>query len=399
MITPTRERGPGDTTQSSNSRFHDFGFRWRLFSRILLGSEKIARCPSRGESAVTLADVDVVPPPFFCPIPAAVHAAVGQVDEMAVRWLERIGLHRSEREWARLLGTNSAEFYARFAPDATPAGLLTAVMWVYWGFAFDDAWCDSGPISADPPAFLALAGQVQRALETAEPPADPYAAALHEIAGRMRAQVTPTVFRRFAEAHRYWLSGVAWQIGNCAAKRVPAMNEYLTMRIGSAGGPPTIALLEVANGIEVPPREMDSPAVRALTDMTHLIAALDNDLHSYGKELAESPTCQNIVSVLRHHDGLGVTAALDAAVAIRDRAMLRFLELRDRVRTGASAPLRTFLDCLGHGIRGNLDWAAGVPRYLTGGPLRVEITDEPCATDPGPLPYPTVSWWWDRLIG
>jgi hypothetical protein len=348
---------------------------------------------------VTLADVDVVPPPFFCPFPAAVHPAVVEVERVAVDWLDKVALHRTERERARLVGTHSAEFYARFAPHGIPENILTAALWVYWGFAFDDARCDHGPYSADPSAFLALAGQVQRALECAAPPAEPYAAALHTIATRMRSQVSATVVRRFAEAHRTWLYCVAWQIGNRAAGRMPTLGEYLTMRLGSAGGPPTIALLEVANGIEVPGREMDSPAVRALTDMTHLIAALDNDLHSYRTELAERHTDQNIVSVLRHHDGLGVAAAFDAAVSIRDRVMVRFLALLERVRAGASEELRTYLDGLGHGIRGNIDWAATVPRYLSGGPLRITFCEEPRDASPEPLPFPAVSWWWDRLAG
>jgi hypothetical protein len=348
---------------------------------------------------VTVVDVDVVPPPFFCPVPPAVHPEVEAVEAAAVEWLDEVRLHRTDKEWSRLIGTRSAEFYARFAPDGIPANVLTAVLWVYWGFAFDDARCDSGPYSANPSAFLALAGQVQRAVETTVPSAEPYAAALHDIAARMRSQVSATVFRRFVDAHRHWLYSVAWQIGNCAAERMPTVEEYLVMRIGSAGGPPTIELLEIANGIEVPSREMDSSAVRALTEMTHLIAALDNDLHSLRREIAESHTAQNVINVLCHHDGLGLAAALDAAVSIRDRTMLRFLELRDQVRTTASDELRIYLDGLCHGIRGNIDWAAGVPRYSGGGPLRVEISDEPSDTNPDPLPYPAVSWWWDQLAG
>jgi hypothetical protein len=344
-------------------------------------------------------DVDVVCPPFFCPVPAAVHPAAGEIEAAAVEWLDEVRLYRTDRERARLLATNSAEFYARFAPHGIPDHIRTAAVWVYWGFAFDDARCDSGPYSANPPAFLALAGQVQRALELTARPAEPYAAALHDIASRMRAQVTATVFRRFVDAHRHWLYCVAWQIGNRAADRMPTVPEYLTMRIGSAGGPPTIALLEIANGIEVPAREMDSPAVRALTEMTHLIASLDNDLHSFRKELAENETAQNIISVLCWHDGLGTAAAVDAATSLRDRVMVRFLALRDQVRTGASDELRTYLDGLGHGIRGNIDWADSVPRYFEGGPLRIEIRDEPYDTNPDPLPYPAVSWWWDRLAG
>jgi hypothetical protein len=349
---------------------------------------------------VTTLDVQVVPPPFFCPVPAALHPAVEQIEAAATQWLDKVCLHRDLPERAQLIGTNSAEFYARFAPHGDSSGVLTAASWVYWGFAFDDSRCDSGPYSADPPAFLALAGHVQRAIESAEPPAEAYGAALHDIVRTMRTQVSETVVRRFTEAHRHWLYCVAWQIGNRAAGRMPAVPEYLTMRLGSAGGPPTIALLEVANGIEVPSAEMDSPAVRALTEMTQLVASLDNDLHSYRRETVKNQTDQNIVNVLRHHDGLDLEAAVTAAVGLRDRVMLRLLELRDEVRDGASEELRIYLDGLGHSIRGNIDWAARVPRYADAdGPLHVTTCDEPHESTRDPLPFPVVSWWWDRLAG
>ncbi|WP_168211425.1 terpene synthase family protein [Actinosynnema sp. ALI-1.44] len=92
------------------------------------------------------------------------------------------------------------------------------------------------------------------------PPAEPFTKALHDIMTRMRACATPTQVQRFIDAHRHWLYCVAWQIGNRARDRMPAVDEYLAMRLGSAGGPPTIALLEIAHGKEVPATERDSPA-------------------------------------------------------------------------------------------------------------------------------------------
>jgi hypothetical protein len=359
---------------------------------------KQSRCEDV-ENTVSVLDVDLVPPPFYCPIPAAIHPAVGEIEAVAVEWLDRAGLHETDRERSRLLGTNSAEFYARFAPDGIPANILTAALWVYWGFIFDDAKCDAGPYRANTSAFLTLAGQAQRAIETSVRPDEPYAAALHDIGVRMRTQVTPTVFRRFVDAHRHWLYCVAWQIGNEAAGWMPTLAEYLTMRIGSAGGPPTIELLEIANGIEVPSREFDSPAVRALTEMTQLTASLDNDLHSFRKEIVESQTAQNIISVLCHHERLSVADALDTAVSIRDRVMVRMLALRDQVRPTASEELQTYLDGLGHAVRGNNDWAGSVPRYFSGGQLRIDFCDQPHPRNREPLPFPSVSWWWDRLAG
>ncbi|MCT2581906.1 terpene synthase family protein [Actinophytocola gossypii] len=343
---------------------------------------------------------DVVPPPFFCPFPEAVHPDAEELERRAIEWIDDVRVHRTARERARLIGSNSAEFYARFAPTGPTEHVLTAVLWVYWGFAFDDAWCDDGPCSDDPSRFLPMAGQVQRTVESGAAPAEPYAAALHTIVTRMRDQVSGTVTRRFTDAHRHWLQNVAWQVGNRAAGRMPTLPEYLTMRLGSSGGPPTTALLEIANAIEVPPPEMDSPAVRAVTEMTQLVAALDNDLQSFHKEMTETHTDQNIITVLCHHDRLDPAAALDAAVSIRDRVLLRLLDLRERARTGASEELRTYLDGLGHAIRGNIDWAATVPRYLAGAPgtPATSVRDQPNDPNPAPLPFPAFSWWWDRSL-
>lgn len=123
-------------------------------------------------------------PPFYCPIEPAVHP-------------DAAGAQR--RRARRLLGSRSADFYARFAPQADPDRLWLAVCWVYWGVAFDDARCDEGRLAADPAGFAAMAGSVQRALETAGPYADdgPYAAAVHDLGERFRATATPTQVRRF----------------------------------------------------------------------------------------------------------------------------------------------------------------------------------------------------------
>ncbi|CAM5726296.1 Spiroviolene synthase [Streptomyces alboniger] len=50
---------------------------------------------------------------------------------------------------------------------------------------------------------------------------DRFAGALQDIMRRFRASAPPTQVSRFAHAHRAWLSGVAWQIGNQAAGRMP----------------------------------------------------------------------------------------------------------------------------------------------------------------------------------
>ncbi|MEV6715366.1 hypothetical protein AB0M48_25395 [Lentzea sp. NPDC051208] len=346
---------------------------------------------------------------FYCPQDTAIHPRAAEAERDAIAWMDHIGLWADDKQRRRLIGTNSAEFFSRFAPRAGDDGLQVAVRWVYWGFIFDDLRCDAGEFSTRPHEFLRMAGETQRALESPWHAVvdDPLALALQDIGRSMRECATPVQAQRFVHAHRSWLYAVAWQTANRAQGRMPGLDEYTIMRSNSAGGEPTLALLEIANGAEIPGAEMDSPPIRALTEMTILIASWDNDLHSHVKESREREAEQNIVNVLMHQYGVGESTAVDRARALRDRVMARFLQLRDTVLTRPCSPaLREYLACLGHAIRGNIDWALNVPRYTAadGSPPTVPApraeatwTSDPCDVTAEPLPIPAITWWWDEL--
>ncbi|MFI8895584.1 terpene synthase family protein [Streptomyces paradoxus] len=336
---------------------------------------------------------------------SAIHPRVRHIEKRAVEWISRSGMCASEQELAWVVATHSADFAARLAPLAEDDDrLLATSLWVYWGFGFDDARCDRGPLSTRPAQFNALACQVQRACETDTPSgSDRYIGALRDIVRMFRSLGTPAQVGRFAHAHRAWLSGVAWQVGNQALGRMPGLDDFLTMRLLAAGGEPTFAMLEIATGAEVPDRDLYRPAVRALTEMAILVAALDNDRHSLPKEQARDQADQNIYTVLMHERDLTLDQAVEVAHGLRDRVLLRFLELHDRVRPAAGSALATYLQGLRYGIRGNNEWGLRVPRYLSLGhwPDVMEETvltwaDEPSDTRPGPLEgAPGVAWWWD----
>jgi hypothetical protein len=350
----------------------------------------------------SLSEVEL--PPLFCPLESAVHPHVREVEKRAEEWVGSIGMCASEREKAWVVATHSADFYARFAPVADDERLLAAALWVYWGFAFDDARCDSGPLSSRPAQFNALAGQVQRACEAdSAAPDDRYARALQDILRRFRSFAAPTQVARFQHAHRTWLAGVAWQIGNRAMGRMPGLDEFLTMRLQAAGGHPTYAMLELATGAEVPDRELYRPAVQALSEMAIMVASLDNDRHSLHKELARGHTDQNIYTVLMAERGIALQQAVAEAAGLRDRILLRFLHLHDRVRPTASHELSVYLQGLRYGVRGNNEWGMRVPRYLSQGhwpdsmeDLALTYAEEPADTRPGPVEGPSgIAWWWD----
>ncbi|MFC6067756.1 terpene synthase family protein [Streptomyces ochraceiscleroticus] len=357
--------------------------------------------------AMTVNEIDL--PPIFCPLESARHPRAHIVDERAKEWIRTSPMCATAEERTWVTASCSTDFFARFAPDAaTDDRLLWTSLWVYWGFAFDDHRCDNGPFSTRPADFSALAGRVQRALEapSARDESDGFIPALQEIAAQFRSFGTPLQVRRFAAAHRAWLSGVTWQIGNAAAGRMPGLDEYVAMRLLSAGGEPPFAMLELATGLEVPAQDMERPAVRALTEMAIMVAALDNDRHSLRKELARDQTDQNVYSVLMHETGAPLPEAAATATRLRDRVLLRFMAVHDRVRPGAGLELSTYLQGLRYGIRGNAEWGLRVPRYLSLGRVPdpmdeapLEWAESPADDDrSAPRGLPTVAWWWDDAL-
>ncbi|WP_207957861.1 terpene synthase family protein [Streptomyces sp. YIM 98790] len=343
-------------------------------------------------------------PPIWCPLAGARHPRVEEIERRAVAWIDEQQVYQDESERRMVLASSSADFYARFAPYADEDGVLMAAMWVYWAFLFDDTRCDHGPLSADPGRFAQLAGRVQRALEapTADSRGERFIPPLQDLARRMRASRSPVQVARFAHAHRAWLSGVVWQIGNRARGHMPDLDEYLAMRRLTAGGEPTYGLMEIATGTEAPDREFHRPAVRALSEMAMTVAALDNDRHSLRAELLAGHTDQNIYTVLMRHRDLAPADAVQAAVRVRDRIMARFLRLLPSALAGAGTDLRTYLEGLCHGLRGNAEWGLRTPRYSTAPPGAeeepLEWATSPADDDPAPLPAPSMAWWWDRAL-
>ncbi|WP_129839173.1 hypothetical protein [Streptomyces sp. RFCAC02] len=157
-------------------------------------------------------DTEIELPPIYCPLEPAVHPRVHAVERRADDWIRASGMCADDTECRWVIATHSVNFYGRFAPFADDDRLLATALWVYWGFAFDDARCDNGPLSDRPDRFAALAGRVQRAVEgpTAAAGGERLIPPLQRIVAGFRAIGTPLQARRFGAAHRAWLSGVTW---------------------------------------------------------------------------------------------------------------------------------------------------------------------------------------------
>jgi hypothetical protein len=164
----------------------------------------------------------------------------------------------------------------RVAADRIRLGLL--------GIRFDDH-SDGGLFATDVAAFTTNAHRLVRLLEIRAPrllDSDPLTSAITDISARFAACISPAQHRRWVQAHRAWLFGVAAQVSATDLD----LNQYLTIRLNNAAGEVVTVTCELVGGYSIPVDEYHSPAVQALTEMSRLLAALDNDFHSYAKTVA-----------------------------------------------------------------------------------------------------------------
>ncbi|MFI1972400.1 terpene synthase family protein [Streptomyces cinnamoneus] len=349
-------------------------------------------------------------PPFYCPIEPAIHPRAAELERRAVSWLDSTGLFRDEKDRAWSIATHSTDFSCRMIPYGRDEPLLLFIQWNHWAFALDDICHDTGSADIRTAGIVDLNARISRCLEapgSAMLGSTPFDATLEDLAARTRAMTTPTQLRRVTEGMRDWLFGAAWQVSNIERRVMPTLSDYVALRPSVNGTRFSLSWSEIAGGIEVPDGELYSAPVQALTEAAGFIVSCDNDLFSYAKEDSQETTDQNIVNVLIHHDGSSPAQALGDAVAIRDRVMTLFLELRDQIARDAGAELRRYLQALGHYIAGCIRWMNEAPRYASprnrhdlpvpGATYGITWRDTPSDPGTGPLPIASAAWWWDQL--
>ncbi|GAB2713203.1 terpene synthase family protein [Nocardia thraciensis] len=182
----------------------------------------------------------------------------------------------------------------------------------------------------------------------------PFAGAVQDLARRLHRAAYPEQVRRLADAHTTWLMCVGWEIPATYRDVRRPVNDYLFTRMMYAAGAPTLCWLQIAEGELIPEAEITSPPVRALTEMASAVAALDDDLYSYGKDLwfarnvwRRSPRYNSMIEVFMSEQGISRDQALAECVRLRDRIVARFHDLRAHTAEAASAPLTRYLNNLG----------------------------------------------------
>jgi hypothetical protein len=287
-------------------------------------------------------------------------------------------------------------------PEApySPA-LQAAANLLFWLWAFDDIKCDEfRPGQAAGQQVLLLCDLARAAEAPGDPSASPFTAALHDLRRQLQAVASPAQVARWADSKQpYFLANTAIAMHQ-SRKIIADPDTYIALRIHSGAVKPCLMLLDVADGYELPADQMERPDVKALSEMVCTLVGWDNDLLTYHKEIRRGGADHNLITVLARSQHLPVPDAVATAAAMRDRVLSLFLRLRDQVTADASTELQRYLTGLQAWIRGHLDWGMATARYRNPAdpadlPYTLALT--PRDHTPDPLPYPSITWWWDQL--
>ncbi|WP_327358061.1 terpene synthase family protein [Streptomyces sp. NBC_01304] len=335
-------------------------------------------------------------PALFCPIELVQHPQVDLMEKGFIDWMDRLCLAPTAERRQELIDIKASVFAAAITPWAPTERQQWLTNWLYW-YWVPDRSSDVGDSSRRTADFTRLCFGIDRAISSPGSLRNmtPTQAAAAEGSAAFQRLGTTAQFRRWRDAQRGFLFGLIHQVANSEQGCMPDVDEYLLQRQITGATLATVPMLEIVSVEEIPPTVMESPKVRALTEMSAMLVGLDNDIYSHPMEQQPEGNQQNIINVLAFHQGLTKSAAIADAVALRDRIMLRFLQLSETVSAREGQPLQLYVTALRNYVRANLHLGQN-PRYhqyFADGPETLRIT-ETTETPSGPLPYPSISWWW-----
>ncbi|RBQ17677.1 hypothetical protein DP939_22655 [Spongiactinospora rosea] len=348
-------------------------------------------------------------PDFYCPFPSAAHADGEELDRRTIAWMRHYGLGAGDAERDRLARVGVGHFAARVAPRARAdlrQILADLTMWIY---AFDDEYCDEGPLSDRPGELAEAMGRIHRCGDVVEDAVyddDRYGMSLRDLRTRLWKAASPAESDRFIEAMRGYFEVEAARASFVARKERPGLDAFALVSLRSGGA---LALAGLAGSLNCggapPPTLLHDRAAQAVTELAGTIATWNNGIISIAKERERTPDGFNLLDAIRQETGCGDTEGVERMMALMDRTTTLFIRLRDRLRL-RRPDLTHYLSGLEHYIGGSLDWAFTSDRYLyldgQGGSLAFEpggrrLTPRDDSTVPPPIP--SIAWWWHHDPG
>lgn len=345
--------------------------------------------------------------------PLAMHPSFDQSDpdsdrfERATRaYADRFRLYQDETQRERLALARCGQGTSFLYPAGSDELLQLAADFFTWAVAYDDEYCDEGPLSKNYVKFIQASAEIWRQFESPEYKIsdDKYALAARDLRVRLDRYAKPEQVGHMVESMQCYLMGKMWK----AINRRPLLNDYLSMICVSGSTLMFVALVQVVPDIYMPEREYRDRRVTACSEMIAFLSACDSDLYAFEKEVARNPNEQhNMIRVLMRERGYGEGDAIEEYMRRHSAVLGLFVRLRKDIEKSASDGLMAYLEALGFYFTGTMAWTYQSLRYrsasrtdddtqlFTGGQHDYEGTPEKFSEFLDVVDVPSVRWWWE----
>ncbi|KXN86840.1 Delta(6)-protoilludene synthase [Leucoagaricus sp. SymC.cos] len=224
---------------------------------------------------------------------------------------------------------------------------------------------------ADKRGAQALHQAIQEILANPEKPGQQKDTCVSAIARdfwlRARALVPAgaSCIRHFVDAWTSYTAAVIEEADDRANKRYRSFEDYMRIRKNTAGGAPTLALIEF--GLDLPDEVFDHPIVTSLRDRAETLIVLVNDIYSFIMEKSRGLAIHNGVEIVMRERNISIQEAMNWLGNYCDGLADSFLiELESLPSWGADVDARVtkYVNGLGQWVRGIDDWHFESARYF-----------------------------------
>ncbi len=303
---------------------------------------------------------------FYCPFVSPTNPHAEAAHQGTLRWVEQFELV-PKAALPHIEATRIGWLAARFHPSAPEEALRLVSDWYIWMFLWDDLR-DESALGQSPKQLVAVGARYLNILRGKETAADddPRGRAFADVRDRLLEMVGSGVWmRRFIRTVQEHFDATVWESVNRSRGIVPTLEAYTRMRPITGGLRLDAALVEVAEGMRLPPEVRDHPVVQRLTTASNNAICFFNDIVSLDKEM-EDGEIHNLVLLLQQAGSISLSEALERAVAMHNDEMHSFIELTAQLPHYdglVGDNLHRYVTTMGARARGHLEWALASGRY------------------------------------
>ncbi|MNK66621.1 (+)-T-muurolol synthase [compost metagenome] len=328
------------------------------------------------------------------------HSLTNRFEMATLAYCDRFRMYDSETQRARLAKIEISRLAALMYTKGSDELLQVGSDFTLWAFAFDDEYCDEGPLSKDPAGFNRKACEILRGIDSPEDPpcnGDKYAMGIRDIRQRLDRFAKPQQAARFTEMIRWYVTSEMMKLTDPS----PTLSDYFVTRLYAGGGMAFPALVHIVADVDLHQDEWEDRRGRALMEITALLAILDAEMYAYPKEVARSSNDHNILMLFLRDYRCSFEEAVERYMQMRWRMISLFERVLQDVLKDASPAMTEFVNGLALYHVGTIPWSIGNNRY---GSISGLVTNE--AVEDGGVTYEcppesfesigiqSCDWWW-----